>query len=182
MPRSQNYLLQSRSPSPPSPLTDLASPTIETAPPSPIEAQSQLCECNTQWQHDFFGCAYSLFPFPSAQPSSFPPSSSGLVGSWARWKLPCMLLSFQLSSTIPPSKNGRHANHLPGPFYPTSRLSDFSPSLAEGGSTWTSRHNIWARHLKTCLIPLSSLQNVPILPLVLENFKNTDSNDRYQPR
>ena len=62
MSRSQNYLLQSRSPSPPSPLTDLASPTIEAAPPSSIEAQSQLCECNTQWQHDFFSCAYSIFP------------------------------------------------------------------------------------------------------------------------
>jgi len=71
---------------------------------------------------------------------------------------------------------------LQGTFYHTSRLSDFSPSLAEGGSTWTSRHNIWARHLNTCLIPLSSLQNVPILPLVLAHFKNTDSNDRYQPR
>jgi hypothetical protein len=81
MPRSQNYLLQSRSPSPPSPLTDLASPTIEAAPPSSIEAQSQLCECNTRWQHNFFGCAYSSLPFPFAQPSSFPPSSSGLVGS-----------------------------------------------------------------------------------------------------
>jgi hypothetical protein len=69
MPRSENYLLQSRSPSPPSPLTDLASPTIEAAPISSIEAQSQLCECHTRWQHDFFGCAY-LFPFPSAQPSS----------------------------------------------------------------------------------------------------------------
>ena len=57
MPGSQNYLLQSRSPSPPSPLTDLASPTIETAPPSSIETQSQLCECNTQWQHNLFGCA-----------------------------------------------------------------------------------------------------------------------------
>jgi hypothetical protein len=126
MPRSQNYLLQSRSPSPPSPLTDLASPTIETAPPSPIEAQSQLCECNTQWQHDFFGCAYSLFPFPSAQPSSFPPSSSGLVGSWARWKLTLnapLLSTLLYTSTVKEQKTFLTTFQAPSPPLPASQTS-----------------------------------------------------------
>jgi hypothetical protein len=106
MPGSQNALLESRSPSPPSPLTDLASPTIEAAPPPSIEAQSQLCECNTRWQHDFFSCTYYISLSPQLN-----------LPLRLRLGLPCWVMDSmditlntplpQFSSTLPPSKNRR---------------------------------------------------------------------------